>query len=204
MRLIFVLFSFFCFSLVLAQNEWKLAKEENGVKVFVRDHIHSNRKEFKAFTEFHNVTLNQLFMLFKNTHLAPQWSYAITYAEKLDSISPTEKIVYFQSELPFPLADRDIVLSQKLYWKNENEFVCEAKSIPAYRLKNKKFVRVSDSNTIWTFKKADAKSVWVSYEFYTDPQVPLPASFIKIFMVRTPLLVFEKFKKYLESTSTKP
>jgi hypothetical protein len=182
----------------VAQKEWTLAKESHGVRVYLRSHHGSNLKEFKAVTLFENTSLEYFYKLFKNGNEAQNWSYSVSYSKVLATLSPSEDVIYYKIDTPWPLKPRDVIQKQTLLMKENTELICTSYTLPEYLPKNKDYVRVVESSIKWTLHPKNKKDVEVIYEFYTDPKIQIPEKIVAHFIVNGPIYVFQKLKSYLK------
>lgn len=196
--LLHVALLFFTLPVVSAQHDWKLTKEEKGIKVYLRDHPGRGIKEFKALVTFNNVTVDYFYKLFKDGNRAIEWSYAVKHAQVLESPSATEDIIYYQMDTPWPLQERDVVQKQHIVWHDHDKtVVCTSFSLPNHLPKKKGFTRVEESSVTWVFKQISPTQVAIHYELFTDPKVPVPDGLVQYFITNGPIFVLDKLRDYV-------
>jgi len=186
---------FFLFFLLLVVNanainfsdvytDWELAKEKNGIKVYTRQAEGRKIKEFKAIMTV-NSTLEEIEKVIDHVNEYASWQANVTTSKSLLEEGNTEQYIYYTSELPWPVDDRDIVL-HSIKSKHENNLIYELTSSPDYIERNDDFLRIINSKGSWIFVANNEGQVDVTYQFYGDPGRNMPNWLINLFIVDGP------------------
>jgi hypothetical protein len=178
-------------------TQWKLEKDNNNIKVYTRQAEGSKIKEFKALTTV-TTDVKLLESLIENVSDYPNWQTNITIAKTLKKVSATTQYIYYTTDIPWPLADRDaIVFSEKLTGAN-NSITYNLISKPDYIEVQEDFLRIKNAKGLWQFTPQTNNKIEVIYQFYGDPEGSLPGWLINMFIVDGPYTTMLNLKKKTE------
>lgn len=199
--LLIFLLPFFGDFVVLDKNEniteWEIAKDKDGIKVYARQAEGEKIKEFKAVMKV-KTTLNKIEQIIDNINSYASWQANVTTSKSLLEEGNTEQYIYYTSELPWPVDDRDIVL-HSVKTKNDNLLKYELSASPNYTDKNDDFLRITNSKGSWIFTSNNTdKMVVVTYQFFGDPGGNMPNWLINMFIVDGPFETLKNLRKKLE------
>jgi hypothetical protein len=194
--LILILVMFLC-SIVAngsAMERWELAKEEDGIKVFLKAVAGSKIKEFKAVTRI-NSSLDSILAVLYDTDACPKWLHNCKEATRLSDIGFYEAYIYQVINFPFPVKDRDLILHTVMTQEPESKDVTiKLDSAPDY-IPPTKNVRIKKSTGYYFLKPLPDGTVEVTWQHYTDPGGGVPKWIVNSQLVDTPLKSLENLKK---------
>jgi hypothetical protein len=196
-----VLFSMFLFwaFFAVSQGKWELKKNQNGIEVFTRKAATGNLKELRVVCEL-DATKAQLINTLLDIGTYNDWVYANKKSEILKTVSPQKLIYYTQSHLPWPIADRDLVVELTIY-PSTDVLNIQAKSLPAYLPKYNSFIRVPYSLATWKVTQEANNKLKVDYMFSVDPGGNIPAWIVNATMAIGPYNSFMKLREVLKARS---
>ena len=177
----------------LSFSEWELSKDKDGIKVYTRQHEGSRIKEFKAVTTV-TAKMKSLESLIDIVSAYPDWQANITSAKILKQVNQNEQYIYYTSDVPWPVADRDIVVQSLKTVSEKGMVVYKIISSPDYIEEKEDFLRIRDAKGIWQFVPKDGGKIEVTYQFYGDPAGSLPTRLINMFIVDGPYDTFINLK----------
>lgn len=155
-------------------QDWQLAKEKDGIKVFTRTSDDSSFKDSKAHVDV-NASLEDVLDMLLDVKSHKFWMDRIEVSDVIEQTSDTEFIAYYEVKAPWPVTNRDIVshYTLKRVAKNKVKFIVnnEPDVIP----EKEGFVRIQNAQSIWEiYENEDGR---VSIMFYTksDPGGGIPA-----------------------------
>ena len=178
-------------------NEWKLEKTENNIYVYTRQHQGSNIKEFMVVTVV-NADPALLEHIIENVEDYPNWQSNVSSARILKQINKTEKYIYYTTDLPWPLGDRDIVIHSKKVVNANGTITFELKSKPDFVAINESFLRIKDAKGKWQLTPLGGNKIEVVYQFHADPAGNIPNTVINMFIIDGPYNTFVNLKKKVE------
>lgn len=209
MRLLISLFliPFFTFftQTATAKSAWELEKveEDYQLKIYTREVGNSDLKEFKG-EMFVDAKLSTIVALLNDDKAAPEWMNKCENFEVLERLEDNHLIIYFVNGAPWPVSDRDAVISSKLTQDPESLAVrIDVKALTGYLPKNDDYVRIPRMIGFWEFIPQASGKVLVRYQVHAEPGGSLPAWLANSVVVDTPyntmtnMLEMLKREKYI-------
>ncbi len=180
------------------QDDWKLAKSKNGIKVYLRKLPGKSIKQFKAITNI-NCKIEDIEKILDKVKDYPKWQTNTTTAEQIKRVSDTESYDYFTIELSWPLDDRDIVtFKTKTFSKDRKTLIYRNKSVPNYIPEKKDYIRLKDASGFWQIKQTGENKINLIYQYYGEPGGNIPGWLVNMFIVDGPLETLINLKEILE------
>ncbi|MGZ3764801.1 MAG: START domain-containing protein [Mucilaginibacter sp.] len=178
----------------LAQEQWQLIKNEDGIKVYSRRLDNEKFKEVRADFDLKG-TEEQLITLIQNIPHQHDWSYATKRSYVINKKNKDTLIYYTEVALPWPLTNRDVVveLSFRRDTLNKALFI-QAKSIAGILPDKPNLVRVPFSLALWDVSILPNKLLRVKYTLSTNPGGALPAWLVNFAASTGPYNSFQKLK----------
>jgi hypothetical protein len=178
-------------------TDWKLEKTGEGISIYTREYAGSELKEFKAITVL-NTDLALLETTIDNVEDYPSWQANIATAKILKQINKAEQIIYYTSDLPWPISDRDIIIYSKKTVKTDGTILFTLTGKPEYVTEKEGYLRMKIANGSWQLKPLGKSKIELTYLFYGDPAGSIPNSVINMFIVDGPYTTFSNLKKKVE------
>jgi len=189
-----VLFSSFA-SAAIGQDNWKLSKEKDGIKVYQSAVKHSRYKNIKAECTLEG-TYDKLMAILNDVANQKNWVYNNVSSSILKRISTGEFYYYSETDLPWPMSNRDAIIHLKMNKDSLNRFLkISAVSVPGYAPEKSGMVRVPRSDISWYVTMPSATTFSIVYIFEAEPGGSLPAWVVNMFTDKGP---YESFKKLSE------
>jgi hypothetical protein len=174
--------------------DWKLRKDKNGIQVYTREHDGERILEYKAITVIH-ADLNCLIDLINDVDNYPSWTANCESAEIYGVINDSTRIEYMTTAVPWPLADRDVVMKFTIVKHTGDYFEATLTSEPDAVPEQDKYVRIIISKGTWIFKQIDNERVEIYHQFYSDPGEGIPMWIVNMFIVSGPYKTLLNLKK---------
>lgn len=195
---IFVL-SLFISNPIYAQN-WQFKKEENGIQVYVRPikNANHNLKELKITKTFRG-DLNTIAALLTDVASYPNWVYKCALSKTLREKSAWDIHFYSETELPWPLQNRDVVLHSKMYLDEKGALVSESRSVDGIEKKKKDIIRVPYLHSVWTFEPKGNGLVKMTYILNSEPGGKIPDWLVNLAIDEGPVQTIKRFLSLLEN-----
>ena len=190
MRLFSAILLFVSFNLVAhAENsDWVLEKEEQDIqlKIYTREVSGSSLKEFRGVMVA-ETNLTTLAALLLDSNAAPQWMHQCEKFEVIEQIDPLNAIIYFVNGAPWPVSDRDAVISSSMIQDPETLTLQVSVDAIADRLpEDDDYVRIPRMTGFWAFKPLADGKVEIIYQVHVEPGGSLPAWLANSVVVDTP------------------
>ena len=169
----------------IAEEDWTLEKNENGIKVYTRATEGTDIKEFKAITTV-SASVAVLDKVISDFEGYPDWQENVTTARVLKKISESTHIMHYSMDLPWPADDRDIVLKNTRVKLKNGGLKYTLECMPDYIDPILDYVRIKKAFGFWKFWPTKEGKTKVIYQFMADPGGSLPDFIINMFIVSEP------------------
>lgn len=183
----------------LAQQDCKLRKNEQGIKVYLCETEGSDFKTIKvAFRTHGNLAAYAGAVLDVKGYT--KWQSNITNIRILKIINLHELIYYSEVETPWPIAHRDLIFH--LILKQDSltkKLQVTLEQLPEYIPKKNNIVRIPEAKSILKVTPLKNNLLEVNYTIHVDPGGQVPAILANLFAANTPWQTFYNFKNLLES-----
>jgi len=187
-------------SAAIGQYNWKLSKDEDGIKVFLSEVKHSKFKNIKVECTLEG-TYDKLMVVLNDVNNQKSWVYNNISSTILNRISTTEFYYYTKTHLPWPMTNRDAVIHLKMNKDSLNRFLkISSVSVPGFVPEKSDLVRVPRSNISWYVTMPTAKTISIVYIFDAEPGGSLPAWAVNLFTEKGPYESFKKLSELLKLT----
>jgi hypothetical protein len=187
-------------------TDWELEQEDTDLqlKIYTREIAGSNLDEFKGELVV-ETTLTALTALLLDSSAAPQWMHECETFEVIEQADEQNAVIYFVNGAPWPVSDRDAVISSSLTQDPETLAVrIDVNAVVGKIPEDDDYVRIPRMNGFWSFTPLANGKVNVVYQVHAEPGGSLPAWLANSVVVDTPyytmsnmldMLKLEKYKK---------
>jgi hypothetical protein len=177
------------------QNDCILRKDQDDIKIFICKAEHTKLKSIRAAFKA-NIASDDLVKLVKDVAGYNNWQFNTINAHILKVISDNELIYYAEVVAPWPISNRDLVVSLKVYKDSvKNAIIVSANSVPDYIPHKKGIVRVPFSNSQWMIMPLTESSTAVDYTMLINPGGSVPAWMVNMVAEEAPYKSFKDFIK---------
>lgn len=190
---------------VLAQDNWELKKNENGIAVYTRGISNEKLKEIRVVCELPGTTAG-LISLLQNVSGHPKWVYLAEKAELVKRLSPRSLVYYTTTDMPWPVTNRDLVVEFSYEEiPGTKNITIRAKSVADYLPPKKGYVRVPYSLATWEVVPLPDNKIKVDYVFRVNPGGAIPSWLVNMAAATGPYNTFVKLRELLaEKNANKP
>ena len=193
-RLISTLFLFVNLNASM-QTDWKLRKDDAGVKVFTRNIEGSPFEEFKAVVTIPHTTLTGVLDIITNVKDYPVNFPNCSSAKVLVQKAKYDDIHYLTINAPWPVTDRDAIYEATTTISADGKHA-RIKLVPRgdFKAENKDFIRVYNGSGFWELDEIAPNSIQVVYQFHADPAGSIPAWVANSVIVSNPFRTMESLR----------
>jgi hypothetical protein len=195
--LAFLLFVQF-FHLQLSAQEWKFAKEKDGIRIYTRNEDSISVKSFKGIVDL-KTTMEKMKHVVGRTESFEWWDESITEIKVL--AYEEEKMIryYLVYDTPWPLTDRDlcaeaIITNDPVTGTRKVRATALPGVVPEYKDK----VRIKYYWQQWTMEPQGDGIVHVTLEGSVDPGGAIPTWLVNMVITDTPLNIITKLRNIVE------
>lgn len=183
-----------------AADNWKLVKEDDGIKVFTQPVEGSNFVEFKGEVDV-EASLKQCAGLVMSVPHMTKWMYGTTKAEIVSSVNDSDRVLYMVQHAPFPLRDRDLYVHNTLT-QNDDNSVVYAMDLMTDKAIESSHVHVKKLRTRVTLTALSANKTHVEYRAHVDPGGIVPSWAANLFVTDTPYYTLKEARETLKTTKS--
>lgn len=191
--ILFILFVTNAFS-----QEWKLRKEEDGIKVYTRLPPGADIDEVMATVRI-KTNLSSFVALLKDVSGYVEWAYNCVESKLLKVENDTTQYYYTHTHLPWPVSDRDLIFRSSLK-QDPVTFIVKTNScaMPNMLGENDGIVRIRVGRSGWTLTPVTGGFVDVSYFATLDPGGSIPAWLVNSTIDTGPFYTLQSIRTLLE------
>lgn len=179
-------------------SDWHKIYEKHNITVYSHKPKNSALVVFKAVGVL-NAPLSPILGNLREVEKTIEWAPNMSEKTLLKNHSDVEAITYNDNDLPWPVTDRDLVLTNKLFLDEEEGYlIVETRSVefPGAPLKKDRVRAVIEYGTM-AFRPVDEKNTWVELIILVDPKGSIPKWLVNIMQQKMPY----DFLKSLEKRS---
>jgi hypothetical protein len=177
-----------------AQDDWKLQKDKDGIKVYSAQYPNSKIRAIKVVATFDG-TPGQVADLVMDINTASEWVSHLKSSYLVKRISENELYYYAEVNLPWPVANRDFVAhltrTENLQTKT---ITIDGPAVAGFVPEQKGIVRINNSVGTWIITPIENNQVKVEYALHVDPAGEIPSWLVNLFSTETPLEIFQKLR----------
>jgi hypothetical protein len=197
---------FYMFSLIVlllrisasAQEDWKLVKEEVGIKVYTKTETGSEYKAFKGEMEI-NCKIENVVEVLKNMDSINSW---VVNCEgiKLLKTEDNDLYYYIETALPWPFNHRDMVYRFQYKEVNSEQVRVIVTGIPDYIPPRKGIVRMVKTDGYWLLTSTDTSRTTITYQMHVEPGGLIPAWLANTFITNVPFSTFKELRNIVQKS----
>lgn len=182
-------------------GDWKLAKDQDGVQVYLKQVPGSNYKSFRGITLV-KADVATLGHLQENLRVSCAWLYACAQMRLL-KYSDEAIWVYLDTKLPWPAAPRDLVLKVSTEQTADGSMIRHLQAAPDYIPPVQDRIRVPNVSGTWQMVPKGPKLTEVTYEMRGEPGGSVPSWLANQFVVDAPFESLRMLKVVAEHQGTR-
>ena len=188
----------FISTLSFAQYNWKLEKSKDGIQVYSSEQKNSSFKAIKVECTLTG-TYNKLISILTNVSGFHKWIYNNKQSQLLKKHSALDFVYYSETSMPFPVANRDVIIRMQIKTdslpkfmtvsgSNQNDYI---PAIPGLQ-------RIPHYRANWKITMPTANSLHIVYHLEVDPGGSLPAWLANSFADKGPFNTFSNLADQLK------
>jgi hypothetical protein len=179
---------------VIAQSEWKLRKDEDGIKVFTTNGINSNFKSVKVECTV-KARLSQLVAFLLDIERQHEWVYSNYNGRLLKKYGDNELAFYSEVSVPWPCTDRDYIAHFTMKQVSPQLLTIDSHAESGLLPEKAGRIRVKFSNAHWDVTTVNHDLLKIVYVVQFDPAGSVPAWLTNLFVTKAPFQTFEKLRE---------
>ena len=174
-------------------EDWKVAKDEDGIKVSLSEVPGSQYKAYQGVTLI-NAPVAKISALQEDVAGACAWIHECK-TQKMLKHEGDKSWTYTQFNTPWPVTPRDSVLLVTSTTAPDGTLTRTLEGTPTYLPDEKGFVRVAQVKGFWKLVPKGANQTEVTYQVHTEPGGSVPSWLANKFVVDAPFNTLKALKE---------
>ncbi len=158
-------------SLFAQDNNWKLEREKNGIRIFTRKG--SSMKDSKAEL-FVKSSPQEIVAEFKKIDGHNNWMHRIVSCELIKKMSENEFVVYYVAHAPWPVSNRDIVAHYTIKKFPNGNYTIYAQGKSDLIPEKNGLIRIKRLSATWDLEKQADGTTKITYITSSEPGGSVP------------------------------
>nr|WP_225777544.1 START domain-containing protein [Pseudomonas sp. Marseille-Q3773] len=183
-------------SSALAADDWDLAYDREGIRVYLSGVSGSPYQQFRGVSTM-KASVRTLTDLQENLRVACKWLYACEQMRLLE-VNGADTWVYLTTNLPWPTMPRDIVLKVTTERLDDGTLVRHLSAEPGRIPKVEGLIRVRHLSGEWRMRPLDERNTEVTYQLQADPAGDVPGWLANRFVVDAPVVTLRTLRAVAE------
>ncbi|MEG0862592.1 MAG: START domain-containing protein [Pseudomonas sp.] len=176
-------------------DDWKQAKNEDGIKVDLSEVAGSDYKAYRGVTLI-KAPLAKVRALQEDVAGACAWIHECK-TQKLLKAEGDQSWTYTQFNTPWPVTPRDSILHVTTTVEADGSLTRKLEGVPKYLPEEKGFVRVAKVEGFWKLQPK-GNDTEVTYQVHTEPGGNVPSMVANKFVVDAPFNTLKALKAKAE------
>ncbi|MFK3973449.1 START domain-containing protein [Pseudomonas sp. NPDC087358] len=184
------------FSTCSIARDWQLAKDEDGIKVYLNRVPHSQYQSFRGVALI-KADVPTLSHLQENLTIACKWLYACADMRLL-KIEGDSTFVYLTTELPWPANTRDMVLRVRTEQTDDGGVVRHLSAVNGMQPEVPGVIRVEQLEGVWQMVPKGERETEVTYQLQAEPAGDIPSWLANRFVIDAPMVTLKTLRAVAE------
>lgn len=153
-----------------AADDWQLIDEQDGIRVYRLLDEALDRRSFRGVTVMPVTDFPSIVAVINDYPNLPRWLYFVSAAQEFGRRGPLDRDVLVQTDLPWPLTDREAVL-RALGTQPPDGYDIDIRLInqPALLPPNEDYIRFPELDARLLFRWLGEGRLEVTYQIVADP-----------------------------------
>lgn len=190
----------FCTALSVSLNalaqEWKLEKNEDGIKVYLSDVPGSKYKAYRGVTEI-GADVDTINALQEDVARACKWIHSC-HSMQLLKHQGGDSWTQTQLEMPWPVKARDLVMHIVTERTADGSIIRHLQAAPDFVPEDKDYIRVPKLEGEWRLVPKGNGVTEVIYQVQTEPGGSIPSWLANSFVVDNPFNTLKGLRETIE------
>lgn len=178
-----------------AQGDWSLAKDAEGIKVYVRNVANSPLREFKGEVQL-KTTPESVVRVLRDADAFRKWMPDVAASELLKA-TDTEQFHYLENKAPWPVSNRDGIYHFTYSQAGDGTVTIRVEAVPDYMPLRDGKVRIPQANGQWKLVPV-AEGVNVTYQMHASTGGSIPNWLANRTVVDTPYGTLKALRGHLQ------
>ncbi|MGH1385011.1 START domain-containing protein [Kordia sp.] len=196
MKTYIAIFSLLIVMPLFAQKNWKLKKDKNDIKIYVKSSNTSSLKLFKAEMTVKS-SINKVLDVILDGDKLQDWSYKTLDSKLINKSSENEYLIWLALDLPWPVRNRDVVIALKTRRITKGVIKIDVSAASEQYAEKDDYLRITYFEGYWLLEQ-QGNTVKITHQMHGDPGGSIPNWFINSTITKAPYYNFKALKERLE------
>lgn len=196
MKVYTAIFSFLFFTPLLAQEKWELKKDKDDIQIYTKSIDSSKIKAYKVQMTVKS-TLDKVKNIVLDGDELHEWNYKAIDSKLLKKSSENDYLIWMALDLPWPLRNRDVVISLKSKRITQNALRIDIKAASNEYEEQEDYLRITYFEGYWLLEQ-QGDMLKITHQMHGDPSGSLPSWFINSTITRAPYHNFLALKEKVQ------
>ncbi|MFK7749691.1 MAG: START domain-containing protein [Kordia sp.] len=196
MKIYIAIFSLFVVAPLFAQKSWKLKKNKDDIKIYVKSTNSSSLKVLKAEMTVKSSLEAVLDVILDGDELQ-DWNYKALDSKLLRKASEDDYLIWLALDLPWPVRNRDVVIALKVRRITDGVVKIDISSASDRFAIQDDYYRITTFEGYWLLEQ-QGNTVHITHQIFGDPGGSIPNWIINSTITRAPFYNFKALKKLVE------
>lgn len=178
-------------------QDWKLAKDKAGVKVYTRKKAGWDLKEFKAIV-YINSNIESVEGALRDDDNRAKWMYNTHDTKDVKRVSKDLLYAYSRIAVSWPVSDRDNVTRYKFKRISDKETYVYFENVEGVVAEKSGVVRIKKMKGFWHFKDVGNGKIKVTQQAVAEAGGSIPAWLANSGVIDSPYYTLYEMKRYVE------
>ncbi len=195
--LIFTLFTLFVGS--STSDDWKLVKDKEDFKVYIRKPEGGNFEQIKIIA-LTSSPMNAIVAALEDVDKHKDWVYATGESYVIERRTQADFDYYVTVEMPFPVKNRDLTIKySRTYDPSSGVVLIESTGISGLKDEVKNYVRIKEFYSTYTLTPQENGKIEIEYFLNANPGGSLPAWVVNLVTTKGPTETMRSLLDLLET-----
>ena len=182
-------------SISLLGQEWRQARNKDGIQVYTRAAAGSQFKEFRGVTEL-QTPISAIVAALQDVGSYPEWMPHSAASEVVARQGDTELVYRLITDAPWPVQDRDGIYRMRFERPPGSRGVrIQLSALPGRLPEDPDYVRIQRLDGYWQLSPQADGVVRVVYQVLTDPAGKVPVWLVNSTVVNQPFKTLSALRR---------
>lgn len=189
---------FLCLSAFISHDDWHFEKEEEGVKVYLKNMDGSDVPAFKAESILSG-NMDEIESILLDFNNVQKWMSSCSHSELLEFPTDSSAIFYTQFKAPWPVSDRDNISQATVHQLSEESIKIDIVTLPSYIPEKRNYVRIPYSQGSWQLNRLSEEETEVIYIMHSERGGNIPSFLSNQLLLQAPVETIKKLQGCLSN-----
>jgi len=196
MKIYIVILSLFLCTSLFAQKDWKLKKDKNNIKIYVKSSKSSSLKLFKAEMTVES-SIDEVLNVILDGDKLKDWNYKALDSKLLSKTSDSDYLIWLAIDLPWPVRNRDVVIALKIRRIAQDAVKIDITAASERYAEQDDYLRITYFEGYWLLEQI-GNTVKITHQMHGDPGGSIPNWFVNSTITKAPFYNFKALKERVE------